>query len=97
MIDLSFEYGMLPGDLARRLPEADFTLLQVYAAKKMLPSRRIEMYLAQLTSVLAQVNGGECTTSDFLLDPEEESTVESVSAEEAQQAFGFSPYKKGAA
>lgn len=94
MIDLSFELGVPIHELAHRMPEADFTLYQVYASKRMLPMRRIEMHLAQLTAVLAQVNGKDRTTADFLFDLQN-SSEEPATADQAQQFFGFSPHVKG--
>lgn len=50
------------------MPEAEFRMW--LARGKPLWPRRLELLLAQLTSVLAQVNGNKHTTQDFdLFDP----------------------------
>lgn len=92
MIDLSFELGIPAHELAERLPESEFVLYQIYAGKRMLPTRRMEMHLAQLTRVLANVHGNEMSTADYLFDVRDE-TVQAT-AEEAKAYFGFAPRKK---
>lgn len=79
--------------LQQTMPEADFLLYAAYAAKRMLPSRRLEVYLAQLTAVFAQTNGGQAKTSDFLLDPVEQGSGPEETPQQQEAAldalFGF--------
>lgn len=75
------------------MPEADLRLYQVYATYRMLPTRRMEMHMAQLTRVLAQVHGNkEVMNADFLFDTRAPDVViPEATAEEAQAAFDFKP------
>lgn len=77
--------------LARTLTEREFRQWQVYAARRMLPTRRFEMYLAQIAFLIARTMGSasEMTMSDFLFDPSEDEPVDDEEA--VKQAFGFSP------
>jgi len=93
LIDLAFDLGIPAHELALRLPESEFVMYQAYAAKRMLPTRRMEMHLAQLTRVLANVHGNDMTTADYLFDARDLEAP--ATAEEAQAFFGFAPRKKG--
>lgn len=75
------------------MPEADLMLYRVYASHRMLPTRRMELHLATLTRVLAQVNGNpDVLTTDFLFDTRKNTdAAPEATAEEAQAAFGFKP------
>lgn len=89
MLDLSLEMGIQPQDLGRDMPEWQFQQWQHYAAKKMLPHRRLELYLAQIALVLARVNGAKnVSLTDFLFDP-----VEQGNAADAAEFFKFNPRK----
>lgn len=78
------------------MPEWQFQQWQHYAARKMLPSRRLELYLAQIASVLAQVNGAKnAQLTDFLFDPPEpEAIVGPADPAAAEKFFGFAPRPK---
>ncbi len=79
------------------MPEWQFQQWQHYAARKMLPSRRLELYLAQIACVLAQVNGSKnAQLTDFLFDPPEVVEVVAGPADPvaAQKFFGFAPRPK---
>lgn len=63
-----------------------------------LPTRRIELMLAQLSAVVAQALGGSSATwSDFVLDESVQDAApadddgEPFDVESAQAAFGFRP------
>jgi hypothetical protein len=76
---------MPPHQLAAVLPEREFISLQRYAARKMLPQRRLELYLAQLALLVAQSGGAkDVTLQDFLFDLREEEPTE----DEAEEFFG---------
>ncbi len=75
--------------LAAVLPERDFLLYQKYAEKRALPLRRIELHLAQICSVMAQLQGNKNSTlSDFLFDPVEE---EELDGDDLLDFFDFKP------
>ena len=50
------------------MSEREFRQWMRYAATRLLPSRRVEAYLAQVASVVAQCAGSENTLADFLLE-----------------------------
>ena len=62
-MDLALELHMTVAELKQSMTEGEFVLWQHYARKKMLPARRLEMYLAQVAQVTA---GG--SLRDFILD-----------------------------
>jgi len=74
------------------MPVSEFTLWQRYAARRMLPWRRMELYLAQVSLTAAKAMGGakEATLADFLLDPPEDEE-EQGDADDAQAFFAFAP------
>lgn len=68
------------------MTEREFWQWGQYAGKRMLPTRRVEMYLAQIALVIARTMGNakDAKLSDFMFDaPEEES-----------DPFGFDPQGK---
>lgn len=82
--------GVAAHELAHRLPERDYWLYHQYALKRSLPSRRMELYLAQISLVLAKVNGNkDSVLSDFLFDPVEEIVIDDP--DDAKDYFGFNP------
>jgi len=82
---------MTPGVLTQQLTEAEFAEMQVYASRRMLPMRRIEMYLAQIAMMIAKVNGSKCELSDFLFDPVD--TAAPMTEDDEIEFFGFNPAK----
>ena len=85
---------MPAGALARAMPEREFNDWQRYAARRMLPQRRIEMYLAQIAMLIAKTNGGAAGKGldDFMLDPppdEPDEPDDDLAA--AVEFFGFRP------
>lgn len=78
------------------MPEADFAEAQHYAARHLLPWRRIEIMLARLTAEVAAGRGlKDVTPSDFLIRMHEaEEVAQPVTTEEARQAIGFKPTAK---
>ena len=55
--------------LSRSMSEREFRAWQRYAATRCMPSRRIEAYMAQIASVIAQVNGNsDMSIADFILE-----------------------------
>ena len=98
--DLALELGAPVENLAARLTEREFRAWQHYAARRMLPQRRIELYLAQIAMLIAQTMGGAADVSleDFLFDPppaddDGEPLSDDEHVETARDFFGFSPVK----
>jgi len=65
---------------------------QRYAARKMLPSRRLELYLAQIAYLIVCTNGGGAgkSISDFMFDPADttQDDDEELTAEDVAEYFG---------
>ena len=77
---------MPPHQLAAVLPEREFISLQRYAAKKMLPQRRLELYLAQIGMWSARAAGAkDVTLQDFLFEIRDEGEP---TVDEAEDFFG---------
>ena len=62
----------------------------------MLPGRRMEMLLAQVSMVLAQVHGNKAKLSDFLFDPPPEDDDEEFASDPdaIASALSFTPRKR---
>ena len=93
LIDLSFEFGKLPNELAAEMPEADLHMMHLYSQRRLLPQRRLEIMLARLCMYMDAYMGGakNVKVSDYLLDYVEE---EEMSGEEVAEYFGFNPINK---
>lgn len=88
-MDLSLALGRPIGDM----PEREFVRWQRYARRRMLPQRRIELYLAQIALLIARTMGGsDADLSDFLFDPKPE--AEQIDIEAMRKAFGYKPSKR---
>ena len=81
----------------------DLQLYRRYTARRSFPGRRVELLLAQVALVLAQVNGGkQLTLRDFLFDPppETDDTEPPLDPEQAAEQvaafFGYTPRKRRA-
>ena len=93
-MDLALHLGSTAGGLSRSMTEAEFGEWQSYAARRMLPMRRVEMYLAQIAMLIAKTMGGHKSSDlrDFMfeaVDPAEDEPDDLVA--EARDFFGFSP------
>ena len=84
------------GALARAMPEREFVAWQQYAASRMLPGRRVELYLAQIALLIASANGASGKSlSDFMFDPPaDEPEDDGDNFEAAVEFFGFKPRAK---
>lgn len=75
------------------MPERMLRQYGDYERRRGLPSRRIELHLAQIAMLIAKTMGGakDATLKDFLFDPPEESAdrLQALKAE-----IGFSPRTK---
>ena len=92
-MSLALDLGMPLGQIGK-MPEREFVRWMGYAARKGLPSRRVELYLAQIAWLIAQTMGGakESTLADFLFDEATDDADEEVDElEAAKAAFDFKP------
>lgn len=78
------------------MPLEDLQAYQAYTTRRMFPGRRMELLLAQVSMVLAQVKGNkEARLASFLFDPppddpeDEEPDPEAVAA-----ALNFTPRQR---
>lgn len=98
-MDLAMEFGVPADDLARRMTEREFHQWARRNARRWLPARRMEWYLAQIAHLIAVTMGGakDTAVSDFMLELESP-TAEPAGADpdEARQFFGFKPRHKKA-
>lgn len=67
-MDLALELGMTVGELRARMTVQEFAGWLVYARRRLLPTRRIEHYLAQLAQIAV---GHGSKLGDFLLARDE--------------------------
>lgn len=66
--DLALELGCSVASLDQ-MTEREFRKWSAYAAKRLLPAQRMEVYLAQVCSTIAQsVGNSEMKISDFLIE-----------------------------
>ena len=81
-MDLALELGQTVATLKATMLEREFRAWEIYASRKMLPTRRIEVYLAQVAQAMA---GGKL--ADYLLD-------QPVEDQPLIDEIGFNPIKK---
>lgn len=83
--------GCTVTELHERLTSVELGLWAKYAAKKMLPWRRMELHLAQVALQVARLSGNtDASLDDFLFETPDE--VE-LAPEDAAEFFGYSPRK----
>ena len=99
-MSLSFALGVPLGEL-RRMPFADLQQYLAYAERHRLPAARVELMLAQVALVFAQVNGNQnLGLADFLrpLQPPADEEPEEIDPEQAAadvaQFLGYAPRKR---
>lgn len=75
------------------MTEREFRGWQQYAARRMLPTRRMEFYLAQIAMLIAKTMGNQqgATLADYLFDPDDDGSDPDDELEAAKDAFEFSP------
>jgi hypothetical protein len=71
MMALALELGQSVATLKSTMTEREFRAWEIYASRKMLPTRRIELYLAQIARAMA---GGKIT--DYLFDQQAEQDLD---------------------
>jgi hypothetical protein len=69
------------------LPYREFAFYEAYALKRMLPTVRIEMHLAQMALQINRMAGGDADFKDFLFQPKNE-------LELIKEQFEFKPRAK---
>jgi hypothetical protein len=90
-MDLALHLGMTAGGLKATMTEREFVAWQVYAGRRMLPWRRVELALAQVAQLIAQTMGGVkgSKLADFLFDPkpDDEGADEATTPEDVAAFF----------
>jgi hypothetical protein len=90
-LGLSLELGVPLHELGS-MPERVLKLYHAYGEQRGFPIRRLELYMAQLTLVVAKTFGGakNAKLTDFLLDP----TRKPPEIDEVKMQLQFSPRKR---
>jgi len=94
---LSLELGIPEEELASRLTNRSFMRYQHYAARFMLPARRLQLQLAQAAMWSARAAGvRDVALADFLFEPTDPDPDQRAEADPqvAAEFFGFSPLPK---
>ena len=98
MHDLALHLGMTAGQLSRSLTVREFGDWQRYAGTRMLPLRRIELYLAQIAYWIAGTGGAkDASLQDFMFDSigDDAGDGDGDDLDQAIDFFGFAPVTKG--
>lgn len=97
-MDLALEMGMTAAGLSRVMTERELADWTAYRAQWMLPTRRLQMQLAQVALMVAASGGAKnAKLQDFLFDPpnEDEPDDDDDDIEAADQRarvmLGFNP------
>jgi len=96
-MDMALELGLPADSLARTMTLQELLQWQTYARRRLLPSRRIEFYLAQIAQLIAITMGGasKAKLADFMLQPPREALPAGVDEEQhieqMIEAFQFKP------
>lgn len=90
-MDLALESGWSQ-EMIGAMTETDFIRWQKYAATRRFPTRRLELYLAQIAMVVAKAMGGSTAKlEDFLIELSPPDEGDGDNLEDAKEAFGFKP------
>lgn len=91
-MELALALGKTVAQLEQEMPVAEFEQWYLYRHAKLLPLRRIEYYMAQLTlhvSLLARMWGGpELNFQDFLFDVKVQEAQKQDTAETGAEVIG---------
>jgi hypothetical protein len=72
----------------RAMPVSDLAIYRRYTARRGFPGRRLELLLAQVSSVLAQVNGNrDARVEHFLFDPVDPEAAEAQRLSDLRELF----------
>jgi hypothetical protein len=92
---LSFELGIPEEELASRLTNRSFVRYQHHAGRWMLPSRRLQLQIAQAAYWSARAAGAQnIELDDFIFDPPDAGSEGQEAGEEAATFFEFKPRPK---
>lgn len=94
-MELALHMGMPVETLTRSMTELELHQWAQFAARKSMPLRRIEIYLAQIAHLVAVTMGGsKAKLEDFMLKVPEDKPDNVIRMEDVRKAFGFNPRKK---
>ncbi len=73
-MDMALHLGMTAAGVSSSMTEGELRRWSEYASRRMLPMRRIEMYLAQIAYVVQTSLGGgkDVKLSDYLFDSDDD-------------------------
>lgn len=82
--------------LARSMTEEELRDWRTYDNRFILPSRRLQLQLAQIAMLIAVCMGGakDAKLEDYLFDPPPTPKETKRMLDDAKQFFGFAPRKK---
>jgi hypothetical protein len=95
-MDLALEFGMPVAWLKRVMTERELRQWMKYATRRMLPGRRVELYLAQIAMMVRQTADSKTRyrLEQFMFDPpEDEPDEDKDDLEQAIDFFEFAPDK----
>lgn len=91
-MDLALHLGFTVEGLKRAMTERELVAWATYAGQRMLPWRRIELYLAQVSMYIAATMGGAKNPSidQFMFDARQQAPAagEQLTAEDVAAYFG---------
>lgn len=94
-MDLALALGQPTALLKHAMTERDLSRWIAYVRKRQFPSFRLEVYIAKLTMVVAQVMGGakDAKLSDFILEFDSDAPMEDddFDVDDVHEAFDFRP------
>lgn len=98
-MDLALEIGLPVQVLAHVMTEREFRAWAAYRSARALPTRRLELYLAQIAQMIASTMGGmkNAKLSDFFIELEPalpEAEAEDVDVPALQAAFAYQPRRR---
>ncbi len=96
-MELALHLGGSVESLTRSMTEAELQRWSVYVRRNLLPFRRLELLLAQVSMLIAGTMGGvkNVKLKDYMLkELEEELPANVTRIEDKRKAFGWNPHKK---
>lgn len=99
VMELALHLGGSAESLTRSMTESELQRWTVYARRHSFPFRRLELMLAQLSTMVARGAGAKnVKVEDFMLkEPEDDELPANVTRlEVARKAFGFAPRNRKA-
>ncbi len=96
-MELALHLGGSVESLTRSMTEAELQRWSVYVRRNLLPFRRLELLLAQVSMLIAATMGGakNVKLKDYMLkELEEELPANVTRIEDKRKAFGWNPQRK---